>query len=173
MRAILVVAAFVFSPLAGAQEDPAGAGPWSIEPLKLATEDENVARDFTLVMAGEKTKGIAFRCDAARMYAFVAPREANIAELMAKTARKAKKWEVSVSVGDGEAIEEAWVSMHGGRLMMIRNLELTNELFEKAKTGTSITIDPRYGKPQTIELPADKSGQFDAFRERCHGDARA
>jgi len=125
------------------------------------------ATGIVLYTAEPDTLDTAFRCQKGRLYAFVAVKPVSMHEAMVNLGWQVKRWRLKVAIGDGEFRDEIWASVHDGRILMARKRTTSLAIFAAARKGTSIHIDPKYGKDVTIDIPADDSGAFRHFEELC------
>ncbi len=140
---------------------------WSWGSMIKEVGGDRQSMGLTLYTNAKDTRGAAFRCDRKRLYAFLAVKAVDLREMMLRRSRNAKPWAVSYSIDQSETQREQWVTIHGGQLLMVKSVATAEKLFDAARRGTAVTIDPKYGKTVTIEIPPDTIGLFDKFRERC------
>lgn len=108
----------------------------------------------------------AFRCQKGRLFAFVAIKPVHMRDAT-KLGWQAKRWYLKVAIGDGEFRDEVWASVHNGKVLMARKRSTSREIFDAARKGTSIRIDPRYGEDVLVKIPADADQVFRRFEEVC------
>lgn len=166
---IAVIAAIVFLPVTfvAADDSAQTESAWSWGSMTLQVGGDRQSMGLTLYTNAKDTLGAAFRCDRKRLYAFLAVKPVDLRKMMVRRSRNAKPWAVSYSIDESEMRQEQWVTIHGGQLLMVKSVATAETLFDAARHGTAVTIDPKYGKTVTVEIPPDKIGLFDKFRERC------
>lgn len=141
--------------------------PWSWGSMTLEVGGDRQSMGLTLYTNTKDTLGAAFRCDRKRLYAFLAVKPVDLRKMMLRRSRNAKPWSVSYSIDKSEPQSEQWITIHGGQLLMVKSAATAETLFNAARSGTAVTIDPKYGKTVTVEIPPDTIGLFDRFSERC------
>jgi len=140
---------------------------WSWGSMIKEIAGDRQSMGLTLYTNATDTRGAAFRCDRKRLYAFIAVKAVDLHEMMLRRSRNAKPWAVSYSIDQNETQREQWVTIHGGQLLMVKSEATAEKLFDAARRGTVVTIDPKYGKTVSVEIPPDTIGLFDKFWERC------
>jgi len=166
---LAAIAATMFLPaaFAAAEDSKQTESAWSWGSMIREVGGDRQSMGLTLYSNAKDTRGAAFRCDRRRLYAFLAVKAVDLYEMMTRQSRNAKQWSVSYSIDDNEPQDEQWVTIHGGQLLMVKSEATAEKLFAAARHGTVVTIDPKYGKTVTVEIPPDTIGLFDKFRERC------
>ena len=166
---LAAIAATIFLPnaFAVANDSVSGESAWSWAKMIKEVGGDRQSMGLTLYTNAQDTRGAAFRCDRNRLYAFLTVKPVDLRKIMTRRSRNAKQWSVSYSIDNHKPQDEQWVTIHGGQLLMVKSAATAEKLFEAARQGTAVTIDPKYGKTVTVEIPPDTVGLFDRFRERC------
>lgn len=146
--------------------------PWAISRTYLLQrgyldKDKRKYMGMALYTSEPDSYGAAFRCQKGRLYAFVAVKKVDLHELMTRRSLRAKKWVVSFSVDDNELRKEDWSTLLDGQVLAPGKRSSAREIFAAARRGTTIRIDPRFGKAVTVEVPGDSGGLFDVFEREC------
>ena len=160
---ILIALSFCWPSAAVLAQD----SPWGWGTMTL--DDYGKVRDMgmTLFTKAKNRQGAAFRCDRKRLYAFIAVKPVDMHAMMLRRSSTAKPWAVSYRINGGEAVDEQWVAIHGGRMLMVKSAATARKLFDAARYGANVSIEPRYGKDIDVEIPADTISLFEKFAERC------
>jgi hypothetical protein len=150
------------------QENQAATAPWQLS--RTFVKRPYKSQESTGVAVYTTTPdalGAAFRCQEGRLYAFVVVKPLDLHEAMEQLGWQAKRWRVTVTIGDSEPRDEVWASVHGGKILMARKRSTSRKLFVAARSGVTIVIDPKYGKDVVVDIPADTTGAFRRFEEVC------
>jgi hypothetical protein len=108
-----------------------------------------------------------FRCDEGKFYAFLVTEPVDIREVMQRHDPRPKKWTVWVSVGEGAEREEDWIRTHSGVVYLVGRKSTSRAMFQESRNGTTINFRRKYGEPIIVNIPADNTGRFEIFEERC------
>lgn len=124
-------------------------------------------RGYTLHSSGDKTMGVAFRCDKGKLATYLAVKRINMHEMITWRSPYPRRWPVEFSI-NGQAVKsEEWVSLHGGSVYLVINQVTALRILDFAEDGLSIEIDAKGARPVTVELPPDLNNRFRWFRSKC------
>lgn len=168
-RLAVLAALCVFAPWISADDGTAATSPewgWSnIFKTKFGRSKTPVG--IGLYTTRKKSYGVGFRCEKSKLYAFVAVKKVSVRDTMIRGARRPVWWDVAYSLDGAVEAEEEWVSLHNGLMFMVKSRSTSSAIFEAARLGKTLVVRPKNGKTVSIEMPADTTGIFDKYRDRC------
>ncbi|MGB5256611.1 MAG: hypothetical protein WBN07_13115 [Woeseiaceae bacterium] len=166
---VALAALCIVAPWASADEGKETASPdwgWSnIVKTKFGRSKTPVG--IGLYTTRKNAYGVGFRCEKAKLYAFVAVKKVSVRDTMIRGARRPVWWDVGYSLDGAEETVEEWISLHNGLMFMVKSRSTSLAIFEAARLGKTLIVQPKNGKAVSIELPADTIGIFDKFWDRC------
>ncbi len=140
---------------------------WQVTKIMQIKHKETHGRGLLLFTDNPDKTGAAFRCDAGKLFAFLAVKPTDIREKLFQRTRNPRDREVRFSINGGIEKSETWVQMFNGQIYMARKISSILQIFDAAKAGAQITFTRKYGKTVTFSLPVADQEIFRFFIESC------
>ena len=142
---------------------------WKLARVGTINQGNKTERGLAMYTSDKSVPGATFRCENGRLFAFLSVEPLDLERMLTwLSGRKSRAWDVEYTFENREPVKQNWVSLMGDKMYLIRDKTTSRELFDAARRGVSVTVQPRGRKKAvTITLPPDDSDSFSVFAQHC------